>query len=583
LRQEHRSLRTQTNESFSAFRAFTSQMFAQTAALAQQISAITIAYKVLGEGRKGIAGALELGRATKEFEIFTGSAETSLALMSGIRNLAAETPLTMGATTQTVRTLLQYGTANQDVLEITRRLGDVSGGSTERMQRLALAMGQITANGRLQGQELRQLVESGFNPLQVLSKELNVSMMELRIRMSDGSISAEDVASALRSATSEGGRFADALERIGNETAFGKVQKLRGEYEKLRDEMYGPGVEVLAEIASATTNAIRSYRGFVRMFARHETEEGFQRKKKAIASRSLLSVLFGQPSQIAGSAMNLITANMLEVERRAIEMEKAQIEASEKTEIAYDKANESITERIAALRKERNELLMGKESYELMDLRRQGASDEYLDALRKEMQLLDEAKRKQKDAEEAEKKRHEAAMQRQKEKERALEKERADRLKQIEDDRRAAESLAKSIRTPLEVLEDEMTDIQKVAQFLTVNQRVKLMEQARERFNKAMQQDGQLNASAATRGSVEEFRLLSEINKQQVDREQKNHNEAMGARDQTNRLLNLNISGLNILPVKLGAALSELMGTPVRASGVPTFTFLPPPSSFNRR
>jgi len=128
-----------------------------------------------------------------------------------------------------------------------------------------------------------------------------------------------------------------------------------------------------------------------------------------------------------------------------------------------------------------------------------------------------------------------------------------------------------------------MTDIQKVAQFLTVNQRVKLMEQARERFNKAMQQDGQLNASAATRGSVEEFRLLSEINKQQVDREQKNHNEAMGARDQTNRLLNLNISGLNILPVKLGAALSELMGTPVRASGVPTFTFLPPPSSFNRR
>lgn len=545
----------------SRMQNFAAGMAAQVGALARQISAITAAYAVINQARRGISGALELGRSTKEFEIFTGSAQTSLALMSDIRNLAAETPLTMGASTQTVRTLLQYGTSAQDVMDITRRLGDISGGSTERMQRLALAMGQITANGRLQGQELRQLVESGFNPLQVLSERLNVSMLELRVRMAEGAISTEDVASALRSATSEGGRFANALERIGDETAFGQIQKLRGEYEKLRDEIYGPIIEVASGLAALTTKAIRGGRQFVRFFAEGATKESFEMAKKMTLVEALLGAFAGD-ANLANVFGRLVFANLIEVERRAMEMEQAQIDAAEQTEEAYSKVNDSIVDRIAKLRQEREEIILGKDEYFIANAERLGASSKYITQLRDEINLTNQAREADEKRIKAEREAEERAARRQRAEKKAIE----DRRRQIEQDRKAAEALLESVYSPLEKLEQQMQEIQRLAKFLTPLQRVKLMDQALEAFNKQDATETTQAAAAVTRGSVEEFKLIAEINSTQVDQQQKHHNEAQDQRKQMNKKLDLQITGIDMLPLKLGEELSELMPTAVGSS-----------------
>jgi len=554
-------LTTATNSSSKALTRFGSGMALQVSALAKQISAISAAYAVINQARAGFAGALELGRSTKEFEIFTGSAETSLSLMSDIRDLAAETPLTMGASTQTVRTLLQYGTAAQDVMTITRQLGDISGGSTERMQRLALAMGQITANGRLQGQELRQLVESGFNPLQVLSEQLNVSMLELRVRMAEGAISADDVASALKSATSEGGRFANALERIGNETAFGQIQKLRGEFEKLRDEIYGPATEVAAGLAAVTTDAIRAGRQFVRIFAKGATKEAFEMKKKATLAEALLGAFTGDVN-LANVFGRLVIANLIEVERRAIEMEQAQVEAAETTQESYNKVNESIVDRIAKLRQERQEIVLGKDEYFIANAERLGASGQYIEQLRQELDLTNKAR----EADEKRIKASREAEERAKERQRAEKKAIEERRRQIEQDRKEAQALIESVFSPLEKLEQQMEEIQRLAKFLTPLQRVKLMDQALEAFNKQEATETTQAAAAVTRGSVEEFKLIAQINSTQVDQQQKHHNEAQDQRKRMNKKLDKQIKGIDMLPLKLGEELSELMPTAVGSS-----------------
>ncbi|MFW1649887.1 hypothetical protein, partial [Acinetobacter nosocomialis] len=69
------------------------------------------------------------------------------------------------------------------------------------------------------GQEVLQMVNAGFNPLQEISRTTGRSMVELKKAMEDGAISSSMVADALRSATEEGGRFFEMNEKLKNSAA----------------------------------------------------------------------------------------------------------------------------------------------------------------------------------------------------------------------------------------------------------------------------------------------------------------------------------------------------------------------------
>jgi len=213
-----------------------SAMQKQLLGLAKQIAVITISYKAFGEVVDSIKLALDIEKAQKQFEIFLQSASEAEFVMDRIRRIAAETPLTISVSTQATRTLLQYGITAGEVTTRLRQLGDIAGGDTERLQRLSLAFGQITAAGRLQGQELRQLVEAGFNPLSEISRTTGESMLDLKLRMAAGSVSANEIAEALKIATTNGGRFAGQLERVASETTAGRLMLIAGAFEEMKIE-----------------------------------------------------------------------------------------------------------------------------------------------------------------------------------------------------------------------------------------------------------------------------------------------------------------------------------------------------------
>ncbi len=52
---------------------------------------------------------------------------------------------------------------------VLQALGDVAAGDREKFHRLSLAFGQTQAKGRLMGQEVLQMTEAGFDPLQQIS------------------------------------------------------------------------------------------------------------------------------------------------------------------------------------------------------------------------------------------------------------------------------------------------------------------------------------------------------------------------------------------------------------------------------
>jgi tape measure domain-containing protein len=116
------------------------------------------------------------------FGVLLGNEAASNKMLAEIKQYAIESPLSLNGVAKAAQLLLGFNVEAEKVMPIIRQLGDISMGSTERFQSLALAFAQMSAAGKLMGQDLLQMINAGFNPLQVMSKQTGKSLMELRVR-----------------------------------------------------------------------------------------------------------------------------------------------------------------------------------------------------------------------------------------------------------------------------------------------------------------------------------------------------------------------------------------------------------------
>jgi tape measure domain-containing protein len=151
--------------------------------------------------------------------MLTGGVSAANELMKRMTQFANVTPFTMPQVAGGAEMLLGYGVgegAKNQVEQVTaavQMLGDVSRGNVNKFNDMSYAFGQIYAMGRLQGQELRQLINAGWNPLLEISKKTGKSMGQLKTEMEDGAISVDMVTQALIDATSKGGRFFEMMKK----------------------------------------------------------------------------------------------------------------------------------------------------------------------------------------------------------------------------------------------------------------------------------------------------------------------------------------------------------------------------------
>jgi tape measure domain-containing protein len=211
------------NSARSQMGSFASGLMSQLAGVGlafQGISAIGSVFRGIGGGATGLVQlAADAEQTAVSFEVMLGSAEQSTSMLAQMRQFAASTPMETKDITEAGKTLLQFGVDAQNVMPLLRMLGDVSGGNADRFKSLSLAFGQVSASGRLQGQDLLQMINSGFNPLKVISEQTGESMADLKAKMEAGGISTQMVVDAFKSATSEGGQFHGMMDKQSKTTA----------------------------------------------------------------------------------------------------------------------------------------------------------------------------------------------------------------------------------------------------------------------------------------------------------------------------------------------------------------------------
>ena len=97
-----------------------------------------------------------------------GGAEKGQAMMAELTEYAKVSPLDFQGTVGAAQMMLGFGIDQQKILPFMKALGDVSMGDAQRFQSLTLAFSQMSAAGKLMGQDLMQMVNAGFQPLDQL-------------------------------------------------------------------------------------------------------------------------------------------------------------------------------------------------------------------------------------------------------------------------------------------------------------------------------------------------------------------------------------------------------------------------------
>lgn len=186
--------------------------------------------------KTGVEAAMTIEGLTADFKVMTGSAENAAVLLDQISEFAKATPFSKMGLSNAAKTLMAFGLEADKVVPTLRMLGDVAQGDQNKLNSLALVFGQIQSTGKLMGQDLLQLINQNFNPLEVIAKKTGKSVAELKDLMSQGLISANDVTRAFQIATSEGGLFYRATEERAA-TLEGKLSTLKDNLESALQEM----------------------------------------------------------------------------------------------------------------------------------------------------------------------------------------------------------------------------------------------------------------------------------------------------------------------------------------------------------
>lgn len=159
------------------------------------------------------------------FTTLLGSADKAKGLLNQLSSFAAATPFEMPQLADASQTILSFGEDANNLMPDLKMLGDISLGNSEKMSGLALVFGQVQSQGKLMGQDLLQMINNGFNPLQVISQTTGESMASLKDKMTKGQISFDQVRQAMVDATSAGGQFYQAMDN-GSKTLTGQWSTL---------------------------------------------------------------------------------------------------------------------------------------------------------------------------------------------------------------------------------------------------------------------------------------------------------------------------------------------------------------------
>lgn len=250
--------------------------------LASMIPALRAGFAALGVGQVIRQIAMAGDEATQtlaRIKNATGDAVIAADVYQRLQRLAGETGVSVaesaGAFTRFQVAARDVGATSDQVVRLVEgitKFGIVSGGSTQEINAAVQQLGQALASGRLQGDELRSVLENMPQLAAALAKELGTSVGGLRQMGSEGQLTADRVFPALlRASQGINEQFERMPPSIGR--AFGQLGAEMLNFAANLDKALGLS-RAIAAAAQAAAGAVSGVRQAVGLGTPEEQARG---------------------------------------------------------------------------------------------------------------------------------------------------------------------------------------------------------------------------------------------------------------------------------------------------------------------
>lgn len=203
--------------------------------------------------KEGVEYNATVEQLQTSFEVMTGSATKATDIVEKLKEIGAKTPFEFTGLAETTQLLMNYGFEADDAIDKMQMLGDISQGSEDKMNRIATAYGQMSSAGKVSLEDIKQMIEAGFNPLQEISQSTGESMASLYDRISKGTISIDEITASMERSTSAGGKYFQSMDKQ-SETFNGQMSTLKDNFSNILGSILKPLSELLTNTILPAVN-----------------------------------------------------------------------------------------------------------------------------------------------------------------------------------------------------------------------------------------------------------------------------------------------------------------------------------------
>lgn len=165
----------------------------------------------------GIKANASAEMTERSFEILLHSAAAAHRMIKDLQVLGLKSPFEFEGLQNSAKMLLGMGFAGEQVIPMLYRLGDAVaavGGTTDQLEGIALAIGQIQTKGKVSAEEMNQLAERGIPAWDLMAKQMGKTKAELMGMAANGKLFADTALPALMDGLKT--RFGGAMESMSS-------------------------------------------------------------------------------------------------------------------------------------------------------------------------------------------------------------------------------------------------------------------------------------------------------------------------------------------------------------------------------
>lgn len=236
--------------------------------------------------KKFLDDAGQLEQAEIAFETMLGSGEKAKKMLEDLSDFASKTPFELQGIRATAKQLLAMSIPAEDMIPTMKALGDVSAGLGVDLDRLAYNYGQVKTQTKLTGVEMKDFMRAGVPIISTLSEILGKSEADIQEMVSAGQIGFPIVEEAFRRMTSEGGQFANLMEK--------QSSSLKGQISNLNDNLTRMSETIgtaLIPVAKEVTGYLLKITQSIAAWAQKNPELAKTILVSALAATALLTAL----------------------------------------------------------------------------------------------------------------------------------------------------------------------------------------------------------------------------------------------------------------------------------------------------